>query len=221
MLWNIFMFCIGLGIALPLLSLLTGWFGGLFGGISLDTDVSLDVDVGLDMDMDVDFSGPTQVSAGGIVPSFNVMCFCLFLIVFGATGQALLPSMTNPLTTGLFLGVAFVLGALFYWLLYHFLIKRLKESNASVFSYQDLKGKTAEVTLAMSGNSMGTISMRDSTGAAISFRAKIDPDLLEVMPDKLERGERVVITEADAEKKICYVGVSIGEIMKHKLGEVN
>jgi membrane protein implicated in regulation of membrane protease activity len=111
------------------------------------------------------------------------------------------------------------LAGLMYWLLYKFLIKRLKESDASAFSYQCLTGKTAEVTLTISGDAMGTISMRDSTGAAISFRAKLDPDLKKWMPNSIQRGESVVITGADAERKLCYVAVSLGNIIKHKMGE--
>ena len=206
MLQNIFLFCLLLGFSIPLLNLITGWFGGLFGGVCVDVDVDVNVHVS------------TSASGGGWIP-FNFMCLCLFLVVFGATGRATLHLMTNPLFTALFLALSLFLAGLMYWLLYKLLVKRLKESDASAFSYQCLTGRTAEVTLGISGDSMGTISMRDSTGAAITFRAKRDPDLSKWMPDTIERGESVVITGANAEKKLCYVSVSLGEIMKHKMGE--
>lgn len=206
MLQNIFLLCILLGISVPLLNLLTGWFGGMFGGVCVDVDIDVDVHVS------------TSTSAGGFIP-FNFMCLCLFLLTFGASGQATLHLMTNPLSTALFLALSLFLGGLAYFLLYKLLIKRLKESDASAFSYQCLNGKTAEVTLTISGDSMGTISMHDSTGAAISFRAKRDPDLAKWLPDTIKKGESVVITGTDAEEKLCYVAVSLGEIIKHKMGE--
>jgi len=204
MLSNIFLFCIILGVAIPLLNLLTGWFGGMFGGVCVDVDI----------DVDVSAVG----SGGGIVP-FNIMCFCLFLVVFGSAGQATMQFMVNPLFTLLFLALCLILAGLAYWLLYKLLVKRLKESDVSALSYRDLTGRTATVTLSISGDSIGTISTRDSTGAAISFRAKMDSDLKEHMPNTIQKGERVVITAVDRENKLCYVAVSLEKIMKTKMGE--
>ena len=206
MLGNIFIFCLVIGFAIPLINLLTGWFGSVFGGVSVEVDVDLDA------------SAPGAASGGGLIP-FNIMCFCLFLAVFGASGQATRQFMVGPLFTVLFLALCLVLAALAYLLLYKLLVKRLKESDVSALSYRDLKGRTAEVTLGISGDSMGTISLQDNTGAAISFRAKLDPDLKRHMPNTLQKGECVVITEVDAENKLCYVAVFLDKIIKTKMGE--
>jgi hypothetical protein len=102
--------------------------------------------------------------------------------------------------------------------LYTFLIKRLKENDASVISYRDLKGMDGEVTLSISENSLGTISVKDSTGAALSFRARIDPQLKSQMPDTIPKGETVVITEVDIANKLCYVSMYPRNFMVNKVG---
>ena len=63
------------------------------------------------------------------------------------------------------------------------------------------------MTLRIMADSVGTISMRDSTGAPISFRAKMDPDLKDRMADAIQKGESVIITDVDKENKLCYVSV--------------
>jgi len=188
------------GFIIPLLSLFAGWLGSVFGG-----SADIDVDIG-------------KGAGGGLSAlfPFNIMCLCLFLIVFGAMGRATLGLMTNPLFTVLLLAGCFVVAAFFYWALYKILIKRLKENDASAISLHDLRGMSGEVTLSIRGDSMGTISVRDSTGAAISFRAKVDPCLKDRMPPVIPKGEQVVITEVDAENKLCYISMYISRINENK-----
>ena len=219
----IFNFCIILGFVIPLLNLLTGWFGSFFGGGDLDmgldagTDASFDIDMDLDLDLDLDIdidlgsagmqsSGDSSVSAGkGSAFPFNVMCLCLFLVAFGALGQAFKRMMTSLLPAILLLAACFAAASLLYWVLYKFIVKRLKNSDSSAMSLSDLPGKNATVMLSIHANSIGTISLRDSTGAAISFRAKIDAHLADRMPDVINKGETVFITEVDLDNKLCYV----------------
>ena len=212
----IFNVCMILGFAVPLLNIASGWLGGLVNsGADLDLDIDADFDIDLDLDADMDIGGDV---AGGSGHSgafqFNFMCLCLFLIVFGATGQAVKKFMTSiPVMVILLLACAAVAGAC-YWLMYKFLVKRLRENNASALSYADLAGRSGEVTLAVSNNSIGTISITDSTGAKISFRAKLDPDLKNHLPDTIRPGEIVLITDVDVDEKLCYISVRPNKFKK-------
>ena len=194
----IFNICILIGLIIPLINLLTGWFGGFF-------------DVGADLDVDVPSAdavagGNTSVGSSAVIP-FNVMCLCLFLVAFGALGHIAKLFMNSPLLTALLLAACICLAALAYWGLYVLLIKRLKNSDSVVMSLNDYLGMRAEVTLRIAQDSMGTISVQDNTGAPISFRAKMDPELKNQMPDIIAQGENVFITEVDNENKLCYVSV--------------
>jgi len=209
---SIFNICIIVGFAIPLLNILTGWFGGIFGvGVDIDADVDMDVDFDASADASIDGGAQTNIASHAVIP-FNIMCLCLFLIVFGATGHIAKGYMANILFTVLLLIGCFLIAGLSYWALYKLVIERLKRSDASALKYHDLRGKCAEVTLKIQTDSIGTISLRDSTGAPISFRAKIDPDLKDQIPDAIQQGESVVITEVDTVNKLCYVSVRINKL---------
>lgn len=187
----IFNLSIVIGLIIPLFNILSGWLGGVFGG-----DINMDTDVGAD-------SG----SSGSIPIPFDIMCLCLGLVVFGAMGRALFGFMTSLMTVILvFLGSA-LLAAAAYISLYKLLVRRMRENKSSAISYHDLSGKNATVTLGISKGSVGTISLLDSTGAAITFRAKMDSHLEPYMPEVIPRGEPVVITEVSEDEKLCYVSV--------------
>jgi len=205
----IFNISILIGFVIPLLNLLTGWFGGFFDvGVDMDFDLDVDVDLGIDVSADVstDAGVDTSVGTSALIP-FNVMCLCMFLVVFGAFGHMFKRFMTVPLFTVLLLAGCLVLACLAYWGLYKLLIKRLKHSDASALSLSDLRGKSAEVTLRIMADTVGTISLRDSIGAPISFRAKMDTDLKDQMPEVIQKGESVIITDVDMDNKLCYVSV--------------
>ena len=205
---NIFNLCIFIGLFIPLLNILTGWFGSLF---SVGGDVNVDVDV--DFDLDLDAGADTSVQGGGNIP-FNIMCLCLLLMVFGATGHMMSGFMTNTLFMVLLLLGCFIAAAFSYWALYTFLIKRLRNNAVFALCYRHLPGKSASVLLRIQGDSMGTISLRDSTGAHISFRAKLDPDLKDQMPDGITKGESVIVTGVDLENKFCYVSLPYSKLQK-------
>ena len=203
----IFNICIIIGFIIPLLNLLTGWFGGFF-------DIGGDVDVDVPTTDSGAVSGTsTNVGTSAIIP-FNVMCLCLFLIVFGALGHIAKLFMTSLLLTILLIIACVCLAALAYWGLYVLLIKRLKNSDSVVMSLNDYLGNSAEVTLRITQDSMGTISVKDNTGAPISFRAKMDPELKSQLPDIIAQGESVVITEVDNENNLCYVSVKLKDFKK-------
>ena len=179
----IFNLCILLGLAIPVLNIATGWFGNFF-------------------DFDVDIDGPS----GGFLP-FNLMCLCLLLVVFGAAGHMLSRWMDGLWPTVLLLTLALALGALFYALLYKLVITPLKRNRPYSVTYAELCGQRGEVTIRITRESLGAISVRDNTGTFLSFRAKIDPDLAARMPATIPAGEIVVVTEVDAKEKLCYVSI--------------
>ena len=193
------------GFLIPLVTILTGWFGGALGGGGADVDVDLDISA----DSSVDSGG-----VGGSIVPFNLKCLCFALVVFGALGRLTLNLMSTTLFAVLWLSVCFLLAALAYFGLYHLLIKRLKRSDPSALSFRDLRGRNATVTLPVSADRMGTISLLDKTGAAISFRAKIDPDLKRKMPQAIPTGEPVVITGVNMEKRLCYVSLPLNKFVR-------
>jgi len=215
----IFNICIIIGFVIPLLNLLTGWFGGFFDiGMDLDADIpsadaGVDVGAGADVGSGADVGAETSVGSTAVIP-FNIMCLCLFLVVFGATSHIAKMFMASLILIILLLVVCVCLAALSYWGLYVLLIKRLKNSDSTAMTINDLHGSSAEVTLRITQDSMGTISLPDSTGAPISFRAKMDPELKDQMPDMFPQGETVIVTEVDKENNLCYVSVPLKKFKK-------
>ena len=210
----IFTVSIIVGFAIPIINIVTGAFGSLFNfGTDMDVDLDLDVDLDVSVDVGVDVSVDAGADAGfggadsGVFP-FNFLCLCLFLIVFGVTGNVFLKFMSSTLMVAAFIAASLAIGALFYWLMYKFVIVKLKKSTVPALTYDALRGKSAEVTMKISGETMGMVSVLDSTGAYISFRAKRDPALRDVMAEVIDKGRRVTITEVDKNEKLCYVSTS-------------
>ncbi|MCL2046293.1 MAG: DUF1449 family protein [Oscillospiraceae bacterium] len=233
----IFNLSILIGFIIPSLNILLSWLGGLFNGsvdVDTDVDVDLDVDIDLDLDLDLDLDfdldigdmgdvgeigttgaagdGLSEVGSNSGAIAFNLMCLCFSLVVFGVVGHTFRRFMIIlPITIALLI-ICLAISYYAYSLLYKQVIKRLKESDSTAISLKDLPGKNAEVTLRISTDNMGTISLRDSTGATISFRAKIDPDLKDQMPAVIQKGESVLITEVDIANKLCYVTTYYGRV---------
>jgi membrane protein implicated in regulation of membrane protease activity len=204
----IFNICLGVGFVLPILSILTGWFGDFF-----NIDVDVDVDAGFDVSADTGMGGP---EFGGVIP-FNMMCFCLLLIVFGAFGKACAGRMTSWGVTAALLAGILAVAVFFYWLLYTLVIKKLKSSDSQALSYDDFAGRRGEVTLPIREDRVGMISVKDSTGSYISFRAKIDPGLRDFIGDAIPQGETVLVTEVNAREKFCYVSPLLGDVAARKI----
>ena len=188
----VFWVCAIVGFVILLLNVLLGWMGSA-------------LDLGFESDLDID----------GVFP-FNILCLCLFLIVFGALGIAVERWMTSLIATILLMLLISGAGAGAYALLYCFVIQKLRSSNPVALSYADLLGERGEVILRVKGEEYGMISVRDSIGAAISFRAKIDPELREYVGETIPQGTIVVVTEVCAEAKFCYVSTPEGSAIKHR-----
>jgi membrane protein implicated in regulation of membrane protease activity len=142
------------------------------------------------------------------------MCFCLFLIVFGAFGHMTKRWMTALPASILLLAACILSAGLCYWLLYYLVIKRLKENDASAVSLTDLIGQVGEVTLTIRAEAVGVISVTNNTGGYLSFRARIDPNLADKMPDSLPKGERVFVVGIDHSEKICYVSTAVNKFIQ-------
>ncbi|MDL2258437.1 hypothetical protein LJC42_04720 [Eubacteriales bacterium OttesenSCG-928-K08] len=178
---TIFTICITAGFGIPVLNIVLSWVGSSF-------DFSFDGDFELD----------------GIFP-FNILCLCLLLVVFGALGKLFLQWMSSTLLVVLFLLLALALGICGYVLLYKLVIKKLRQNEPIAMMFEQVPGQRGEVTLRINEDSIGTISVRDSTGAFISFRAKIDPTLKSYIGETIPQGTAIVVTGVDEKEKLCYV----------------
>lgn len=181
---SVFNICLLTGFAVPILSLLTGVFGS-----TLD-----DVDVDLDTDHDFD----------GLVP-FNLMSTCFALIVFGSLGRLFVPYMINTLITAVIIASSALVSYIAYLVLYKYVIVKLKRNNALAITSAEIVGSVGKLTLRVTKDSDGVVSVLDSTGAAISYRARVC-DFYELNDTgRIDQGTEVVITGVDKGANIYYV----------------
>lgn len=209
------------GIGLPLVNLILAQFGsGADGAAELDTDLSADVsadfaaDFSADLELDADFSADVAPELdldagadlggtdGGMPLRFNIYCLCLSLVTMGAMGVFAMETMEG-LQRILTLAGGLVLSILAYVLLYRFLILPLKRNDAAPLRAKDLQFRRAKVSFRILPESPGKIETRDATGAAISYEARMDPDICRAA--RIDEGEEVLITEVFAREGFCHV----------------
>jgi membrane protein implicated in regulation of membrane protease activity len=191
----IFTVCIGVGIIVPLLDVLLGFLGSVF-------DFDLDVfghHFGDMFHMDGDGTG-----AGSSLP-FNFMCLCFSLVVFGAIGKLVTGLMVNVLFAVLLLLGLLCVSAAAYILLYRFVIRPLKKSNPAAIGTWDLLGARGKLTLRISEESPGTVSLKDSTGAMISYIASARAEVLKKWDGIIPQGAEVIVVDIDTAKKTAFV----------------
>jgi len=180
---SLFNVCILTGFAVPILSLLTGVFGSIF-----------------DMDFDVD----TNHDFDGLVP-FNLMCTCFALIVFGSLGRLFVPYMMNTLFTLAIIVLLVFVSFVAYLVLYKYVIVKLKRNNPSAITSYEIVGSVGKLTLRVTKDSDGVVSVLDSTGAAISYRARVCDFYKLDNTGRIEQGTEVVITGVEKDANIYYV----------------
>lgn len=211
------------GIGLPLVNLILAQFGsGADGAAELDTDLSADVsadfaaDFSADLELGADFSADVATELdldagagadlggtdGGMPLRFNIYCLCLSLVTMGAMGVFAMETMEG-LQRILTLAGGLVLSILAYVLLYRFLILPLKRNDAAPLRAKDLQFRRAKVSFRILPESPGKIETRDATGAAISYEARMDPDICRAA--RIDEGEEVLITEVFAREGFCHV----------------
>jgi hypothetical protein len=194
----IFTVLILLGLAVPLLDILLGVFGSI-----LNVDFEIGGHHFGDM-LDVNLHADTGGDAGTVLP-FNVMCLCFAMVVFGALGKLTLGLMVNP-----FVAILCLLGLLAvsfgaYLAIYHLIVKPLRKNNPKAFGEWDLFAARGRLILRITRASPGTVSLRDNTGANISYRAKARENVLELWNGLIPQGTEVVVTDVDALNRTVYV----------------
>lgn len=174
--------CLLIGFIIPLLDILLGT---------------------LDFIPDIDFDG--------LIP-FNVMCFSFALIVFSSSGLFFIRFKSNTILLILLLGISLIVSIAAYVLVYKFVVRKLKSNNPLALKPRDLMGITGIVVLRITPNSEGVISLKDSTGAIITYRAILSPYAGIEGEYVINQGQEVIISDFDREKKICYVILPKGKI---------
>ena len=180
---SLFNVCLLTGFAVPILSLLTGVFGSIIG-------------MDFDLDTDHDFAG--------LVP-FNLMCTCFALIVFGSLGRLCAPYMTNMLFTVVIIVLLALVSLVAYLVLYKYVIVKLKRNNPLAITRYEIVGSVGKLTLRVTKDSDGVVSVLDSTGAAISYRARVSEFYKFDDTGRIDQGTEVVITDVDNVENIYYV----------------
>lgn len=180
---SIFNVCLLTGFAVPILNLLTGVFGSIFDG-------NFDLDTGHDFD--------------GFVP-FNLMCTCFALIVFGSLGRLCVPYMTNTLFKAIIIALLALVSFVAYLLLYKYVIVKLKRNSPLAITSYEIVGLVGKLTLRVTQDSDGVVSVLDSTGAAISYRARACDFYKFDDSGRIDQGTEVVVTGFDKDANIYYV----------------
>lgn len=193
----IFTVFILIGLAVPLLDVLLGFFGSV---------LNVDIEIGGHHLGDVfDFGGgDTGGDAGAVIP-FNMMCLCFAMVVFGALGRLALPLMTSALTIILCLVGLLMVSAGAYLAVFHFIVKPLKKNNPRAIGEWDLFAARGRLILRITRDSPGTVSLKDNTGANISYRANAKEDILAKWDGLIPQGTEVIVTDIDAASKTVYV----------------
>jgi membrane protein implicated in regulation of membrane protease activity len=190
----IFNVCIALGLVLPLLDLALGFLGSL---------LDFDFDIGGHHVGDV-FSGGDAGGGGNVLP-FNIMCLCFSLVVFGALGRLCEGLMANAWAAAGIIAGLLGLAILAYWLIFKFIVKPLKKSSPTAISHWDLLSERGRLTLRITKDSPGMVSLRDSTGAMISYRARAKEEVLDIWEGEIPQGAEVIVTDVDDKQKLVYV----------------
>lgn len=174
--------CLFIGFIIPLVDILLG---------SLDFISDIDLD--------------------GLIP-FNVMCFSFALIVFSSFGLFFIRFTSSTIILILILGEALIASIAAYVLVYKFVVRKLKSNIPLALKPRDLIGMTGIVTLKITTDNVGVISLKDSTGATITYRATLSPYAGIEGEYVIDQGQEVIISDFDREKKICYVILPKGKI---------
>ncbi|MCI8622456.1 MAG: hypothetical protein HFG26_02190 [Provencibacterium sp.] len=150
---------------------------------------------GLGSAFDLDFDFDLDGAFDGILP-LNLMGIALFSVLFGALGRFCL----HRIHPGLSLLAGIAAGLLGWYLLGRFLIKPLHAQRAFALRMEDLRWQIGTVKLEIRRDFIGTVTLLSSVGSLITYSAKPIAGV-----DKIEAGEKVMVVEVDAEKRLCTV----------------
>lgn len=141
----VFNIMIGVGIAIPIINILLGGLGTIFG-------------------IDFDFDGDTNFDC--ILP-FNFICLMFGIAVFGIIGKLALNylGISLAITIGMFIGI----------IAYRFALKHvvipLKTNDASASKMSDLVGNTGTVVVPIPTSGFGEISLKNKIGSQVTYFA--------------------------------------------------
>jgi membrane protein implicated in regulation of membrane protease activity len=152
------------------------------------------------MDLDLD----TDHGFDGLVP-FNLMCTCFALIVFGSLGRLFAPYMTNTLFSAVIIALLALVSFIAYLVLYKYVIVKLKRNNPLAITSAEIVGSVGKLTLRVTQDSDGVVSVLDSTGAAISYTARVCDFYKLDDTGRIDQGTEVVITGVNKDANIYYV----------------
>ena len=181
----IFGICIGLGLLIPFLSAVFGYFGAL-------------------LDLEFDFVDDISVDTGGAIP-LNLMCVCFSLVVFGALGHLFARFLTSVLALVILLIVLFAVSFGAYSLIYRYIIRPLKKNNPRASQHIDFLGSKGKLTLRITAGCPGTVSLFDSTGAPITYRADTTAETLKIWDGSVPQGTEVLVVGTDEASNTLYV----------------
>ena len=150
---------------------------------------------------DVDISTPLEISG---LPAISLTGTSLALITFGALGRFFAAYINNPWIS-LLAGLFIIKMSMEAYRFIQNLTNKLKSNKSYALTYEDLVGQEGIITLRVTATSDGTISLKDSTGASISYVAKIKAVDNMDKSYYIPQGEKVVIVDFDIKNKICYV----------------
>jgi membrane protein implicated in regulation of membrane protease activity len=131
----------------------------------------------------------------------NILCLCFSFVVFGAIGSALTRLFANPLP--FILPVPPAIAA--YFLLYRYVVKPLRRNNPKALNPWDLLANKGKLTLRIAEGSPGVVSVKDSTGATISYRAYAKEEILKTWGGEIPTGVEVTIVGVEPETDLLYV----------------
>lgn len=181
----VFYVCIGLGLIVPFLSLLFGFFGPL-------------------LDVELDFIDDVPADAGQAIP-LNLMCLCFSLVVFGALGRLITGLMINLYVLIGLLLLLLIVSFASYIVIYKYIVKPLKRNNPKALMQWDLFGMKGKLTLRITKSSEGTVSLKDSTGAMISYKAAAQEDTLNAWDGMIPQGAEVMVVDIDTQSNTVFV----------------
>lgn len=152
----------------------------------------------------MDFDLNTDHNFDGLVP-FNLMCTCFALIVFGSLGRLFAPYMMNKLFAVVIIALIALVSFVGYLVLYKYVIVKLKRNIPLAITSAEIVGSVGKITLRITQDSDGVVSVFDSTGAAISYRARVCDFYKMDDTGRIEQGTEVLITGFDKVANIYYV----------------
>lgn len=165
------------GLTVPLFSIFSGAIGQAF-------DFACHIDTGPD----------------GLVP-FNIVSLCVALIVFGGTEKILLYCTSNILILVL---ISTVVALQAYIVFYHAIVKKLAKSKPKAITPEELLGATGTMVLRATKSEFGTVSVVDSNGAKITYKALVTDSSTY---NRIEQGEQVIIDTYHTVSDVCYVSI--------------